>query len=111
MRVDVDAAREDVLPLRVDDAIGVHPQRRADGRDLLAVDEHVAFVNIRRGDDDAVPDEERAHHGILLYSAAFPKGGRRWPFSCPPRLRASVSRTRSCCPQRRRPNPTTTSCA
>ena len=57
--MDVDAAGKQILPRRVDHPIGRHRQRRADGRDLLAVDEDVALVLIGRGDDRAVLDEER----------------------------------------------------
>jgi len=61
MRVHIDAAGEEVLALCVDDAIRVHRQRRTNGGDLFTVDEHVAFVEIAGGDNDAVLDEER--HG------------------------------------------------
>ena len=56
--VHVDAAGQDELALGVDDAVGRHRQRRADGRDLFAVDEHVADVLISRGDDRAVLNQD-----------------------------------------------------
>ena len=60
MRVDVDAAGQHVLAGRVDHRVGVHVERRADDGDLLVLDEDVAAVLIRRGDDRAVLDQ-RAH--------------------------------------------------
>ena len=62
MRVDVDAAGQDVLVRRVDDRVGVDIERRADDGNLLVLDEHVAPVLIRGGDDRAVLDQ-RAHDG------------------------------------------------
>ena len=58
VRVHVDAAGQDVLALGVDHLVGRHGQRRADGRDLLALDEDVADVLIGGGDDGAVLDQD-----------------------------------------------------
>ena len=55
--VHVDAAGQDELALGVDDPIGRHRQGRADGGDLLALDEDVADVLISGGDDRAVLDQ------------------------------------------------------
>jgi hypothetical protein len=58
VRVHVDAAWEHVLAPGVDDLVGRHGQRRPDGRDFLAIDEHVSGVLIRCGDDRAVFDQD-----------------------------------------------------
>jgi hypothetical protein len=53
MRVDVDAARKQVFPRGIDHAIRLHRQHRADDRDLLALDQHVALVQVGGRDDGA----------------------------------------------------------
>ncbi len=57
VRVHVNAARQDVLAGGVDDLVRVDVERRADERDLLVLDEHVAFVEIGGGDDSSAPNQ------------------------------------------------------
>src|SRR6185369_10431513 len=56
--VDVDAARQQVLAGGVDDPIGGHVERGADGGDLVAVDEDVALIAIRGGYDRPALDQQ-----------------------------------------------------
>ena len=61
MCVDIDTAGDDVLACRVD-ALGARGlQSLTDHGDLLAVDEHVAFVCVGRGHDRPVGDERLWH--------------------------------------------------
>jgi hypothetical protein len=57
VRVRVDAAREHVLPGRVDDAVGLDVERLADQGDPLAFDIDVGDVVVGSGDDSAAFDE------------------------------------------------------
>ena len=59
MRVRVDAARQDVLARRVDDAIRVDVERLAEHRDALAVDVDVADVVVGGRDDPPALDQCR----------------------------------------------------
>src|SRR3954468_16556399 len=70
MRMRVDAAREDVLAARVNDAIRSYVQGFADQGDPLAFDVDVADVVVRRGYDAAAFDQNR-HRGSPLSVVAF----------------------------------------
>ena len=60
VRVDVDAAGDDVLSGRVDDPVGLGRQRGPDRGDLLSLDQDVPAVLVGRRDDRTAPDE-KAH--------------------------------------------------
>ena len=59
---DVEPARNDVPARGVDDLVGGDVERRADDDDRLVFDEHVAAIEVGRGDDGAVADE--CAHGM-----------------------------------------------
>src|SRR3954452_20482580 len=83
MRVRFDAAREDVLAARVDDAICSYVQGFADQGDPLAFDIDVADVVVRRGDDAAAFDQNR-HRGSPPFGRCLVRylpPSVRWMFS------------------------------
>ena len=69
VRMHVDPTGDHVFTCRIDPLCPGGLQALPDHRDLLAVDEHVAFVGIGRGDDGAVGDERLPHVTLPLRGA------------------------------------------
>ena len=77
MGVRVDAAREDVLPRRVDHLVGLDVERLADQRDRLVLDVDVADVVVRGRDDAAALDQNGHRLPPERVAAEYPSGGHR----------------------------------
>jgi hypothetical protein len=58
MRVHIDPAGQHQLAGGIDHAIGGQIERGPDRADLLALDQHIAFVEIGGGDNRAVLDQD-----------------------------------------------------
>ncbi len=72
MRMRVDAARQDVAPGGVDDAVGFDVERLADHRDPLSLDEDVPHVVVGGRDDAPALDQNR--HGTSLIRWKLSRG-------------------------------------
>src|SRR3954447_19538585 len=78
MRMRVDAAREDVLAARVDDAVRSYVQGFADQGDPLAFDVDVADVVVRRGDDAPAFDQNRHCGSPFSVACSYLPSGVTW---------------------------------